>query len=105
MSTVGSRTGGGGRPNAFGHLVRLIDLQVESRADYHRMIAEWLPDFIAFSCNYLANVPEIVDLAKATKLALPRSFICVGGHSASFTEKATLEHAEGATLTPERPLR
>src|SRR5208282_3124813 len=78
------------------HSVRLVDLQVESHVDYHRMIAEWLPDFIAFSCNYLANVPEIVDLAKATKLALPRAFICVGGHSASFTANAILEHGEGA---------
>ena len=78
------------------HSVQLIDLQVESHADYHRLIAEWPPDFVAFSCNYLANVPEIVDLAKATKLALPRSFICVGGHSASFTAKAILEHGEGA---------
>src|SRR5258706_6983355 len=63
------------------HSVRLLDLQVESHADYHRMIAEWQPDFIAFSCNYLANVPEIVDLAKAAKLTLPRSFICVGAPS------------------------
>src|SRR5712691_4319174 len=78
------------------HSVRLVDLQVESHSDYHRMIAEWQPDFIAFSCNYLANVPEIVDLAKATKLSLPRSFICVGGHSASFTARAILEHGEGA---------
>src|SRR6266404_4986425 len=78
------------------HSVRLLDLQVESHAAYHRMIAEWQPDFIAFSCNYLANVPEIVDLAKATKLGLPRSFICVGGHSASFTASAILEHGEGA---------
>jgi hopanoid C-3 methylase len=78
------------------HSVRLIDLQVESHADYHRMIAEWLPDFVAFSCNYLANVPEIVDLAKAAKLALPRSFICVGGHSASFIANAILEHGGGA---------
>src|SRR2546430_1649059 len=78
------------------HSVRLLDLQVESHADYHRMIAEWQPDFIAFSCNYLANVPEIVDLAKAAKLSLPRSFICVGGHSASFTANAILEHGEGA---------
>src|SRR5215470_14272503 len=70
------------------HAVRLLDLQVESHADYHRMIAEWQPDFIAFSCNYLANVPEIVDLAKAAKRRLPRSFICVGGHSASFTAQA-----------------
>ncbi len=78
------------------HSVRLLDLQVETHADYHRMLAEWQPDFIAFSCNYLANVPEIVDLAKATKCTLPRAFICVGGHSASFTATAILEHGEGA---------
>jgi hopanoid C-3 methylase len=79
-----------------GHTAKLIDLQVESHSDYHRMIAEWRPDFVAFSCNYLANVPEIVDLAKATKLALPRAFICVGGHSASFTAAAIIEHGMGA---------
>jgi hopanoid C-3 methylase len=79
-----------------GHMVRIIDLQVERHADYHRLVAEWQPDFIAFSSNYLANVPEIVDLAKATKVALPRVFICVGGHSASFTANAILEHAAGA---------
>src|ERR1700757_896325 len=42
------------------HAVRLIDLQAESQEAYHRIIAEWRPEFIAFSCNYLANVPEIV---------------------------------------------
>jgi hopanoid C-3 methylase len=57
------------------HAVRLIDLQAESQDAYHRIIAEWRPEFIAFSCNYLANVPEIVDLAVATKMILPRSFI------------------------------
>jgi magnesium-protoporphyrin IX monomethyl ester (oxidative) cyclase len=79
-----------------GHAVMLIDLQVESHADYHRLLNEWQPDFVAFSCNYLANVPEVVDLAKATKLKLPRAFICVGGHSASFTANAILEHGEGS---------
>src|SRR6266513_4703164 len=79
-----------------GHAARLVDLQVESHADYHRMLAEWQPDFIDFSCNYLANVPEIVDLAKVSKCTLPRAFICVGGHSASFTAQAILEHGEGA---------
>src|SRR5258707_15532231 len=76
------------------HSVRLLDLQVESHADYHRMIAEWQPDFISFSCKYFAKVPEIVDLAKAAKLSLPRSFICVGGHSASFSSSALVEHGE-----------
>jgi hopanoid C-3 methylase len=60
-----------------GYSARLIDLQVESRADYHRMVKEWQPDAVAFSCNYLANISEIVDLATVTKLALPRSFIFV----------------------------
>ncbi len=79
-----------------GHSVRLLDLQVESHDDYHRMVAEWRPDVVAFSCNYLANVPEIVDLAKATKAKHPRVFCCVGGHSASFTAHAIVAHGEGA---------
>jgi hopanoid C-3 methylase len=79
-----------------GHQVRLIDLQVESHDDYRAIAAHWQPDLIAFSCNYLANVPEIVDLAKATKATSPHSTICVGGHSASFTAHAILEHGQGA---------
>ncbi len=79
-----------------GHTVRLIDLQVDTHKAYHRAIADWRPDAVAFSCNYLANVPEIVDLAKATKAALPRCFIGVGGHSASFVARAILDHGEGA---------
>jgi len=79
-----------------GHAVKILDLQVEDDRDYKRMIAEWRPDFVAFSCNYLANVPEIVACAKQTKATLPRCFICVGGHSASFTASAIVEHGEGA---------
>jgi hopanoid C-3 methylase HpnR len=81
---------------AAGHEVQLIDLQVESHRDFFRLIGDWRPDFIAFSCNYLANIPEIVDLAKAAKARLPRTTICVGGHSASFVAKAIVEHGEGA---------
>jgi hopanoid C-3 methylase len=79
-----------------GHSVKIIDLQVETHADYGRMLRDWQPDFVAFSCNYLANVPEIVDLAKLTKCALPRCFVCVGGHSASFTARGIVEHGEGS---------
>jgi hopanoid C-3 methylase HpnR len=79
-----------------GHQVRLVDLQVEPTRCFHRMVTEWRPDCIAFSCNYLANVPEIIDLAKSTKTALPRAFICVGGHSASFTARAIIDDSEGA---------
>ncbi len=79
-----------------GHDVRLLDLQVETPRDYQRMVGEWNPDVVLFSCNYLANVPEIVDLAKATKVRHPRVFIAVGGHSASFVAKDFLDHGEGA---------
>ena len=79
-----------------GHAVRLIDLQVEDHSAYLRLLESWRPDVVAFSCNYLANVPEIVDLAKATKARLPETFVCVGGHSASFTAGALIEHGAGA---------
>jgi len=79
-----------------GHDVTLIDLQVETHRDFFSWVARWRPDLILFSCNYLANVPEIVDLAKAAKAKSPRATICVGGHSASFVAAALIEHGEGA---------
>jgi hopanoid C-3 methylase len=79
-----------------GHSVQIIDLQAETQRDYFRIIDRWQPDAIAFSCNYLANVPEIIDLAKETRRRLPHSLIVVGGHSASFTAAELLEHADGA---------
>ena len=43
----------------------------------------WQPDVVAFSLNYLANVPEVLDLARETRARRPRCFIFAGGHSAS----------------------
>ena len=79
-----------------GHDVRLIDLQVESAATFSRLVREWRPDAIAFSNNYLANVPEVIDLAREAKAIRPDVFVVVGGHSASFVADELLEHAEGA---------
>ncbi|MCG8368735.1 MAG: cobalamin-dependent protein, partial [Pseudanabaenales cyanobacterium] len=79
-----------------GHVVKLIDLQVESDRDYLRLLRVWQPDVIGFSGNYLANIPEIIDLAKATKNLLPDSFVFVGGHSASFIAQELLDHGAGA---------
>src|SRR6516165_12414611 len=79
-----------------GHEVQLIDLQVEDHRAYFRMLERWQPDVVAFSCNYLPHVPEIVDLAKATRIRFPQTYICVGGHSASFTAASILEHGAGA---------
>lgn len=79
-----------------GHEARLIDLQVDSHKDYFKLIRSYKPDIIAFSCNYVPHVPEILDLAKETRNILPESFIFVGGHSGSFVANEILEHAEGA---------
>lgn len=79
-----------------GHSVRLIDLQADTHDDYFRIIDEWQPDAVGFSCNYLANVPEIVDLSKATRQRLPGCFVFVGGHSGSFTARDFLAHGAGA---------
>ncbi|AMV46843.1 hopanoid C-3 methylase HpnR [Paraburkholderia caribensis] len=79
-----------------GHDVRLIDLQVESHRALHNLVRTWRPDAVCFSANYLANIPEIIDLSKAIKAHLPGCFVFVGGHSASFTARDMLKHAEGA---------
>jgi len=79
-----------------GHSVRLIDLQCESHRNFFHLIRRWRPDVIAFSGNYLANVPEIIDLARATRALLPTAFISVGGHSVSFIPEEILRHTAGA---------
>jgi hopanoid C-3 methylase HpnR len=79
-----------------GHDVRLIDLQVEAHQDLERIAWRWEPDAVCFSCNYLANIPEVIDLAKEMRTTHPHCFIFVGGHSASFTAEDLLRHAEGA---------
>src|SRR5438552_31828 len=79
-----------------GHSVCLIDLQCESHHDFFRSVQHWRPDVIAFCGNYLANVPEIIDLARAARDVLADAFICVGGHSVSFVPEEILRHASGA---------
>src|SRR5271157_1658450 len=79
-----------------GHDVRIIDLQADRHTDYFKIVDGWQPDAIAFSCNYLANVPEILDLAAVTRAKLPSCFIFVGGHSASFIAQEILEHGQGS---------
>ena len=81
---------------AAGHEVRLLDLQIFNHADYWRELETFAPQAVGFSVNYLANVPEVVDLAKDTKAKRRETFVFVGGHSASFVAAEFLEHAEGA---------
>lgn len=79
-----------------GHEVQIIDLQVETHEDYWKRLADFKPDIVCFSGSYLANIPEILDLCKETKLRLPGKFIFVGGHSVSFIAPDVLQLSEGA---------
>jgi hopanoid C-3 methylase HpnR len=79
-----------------GHDVRLLDLQVFRHRDFFHLLDDWRPAAVGFSLNYLANIPEVVDLAKETVRRLPDCFVFAGGHSASYTAREILEHAGGA---------
>jgi hopanoid C-3 methylase len=81
---------------AAGHDVRVLDLQIFRRRDYVRELMTFKPRAVGFSLNYLANVPEVVDLARETRQLAPSTFIFVGGHSASFIAPEILEHGSEA---------
>jgi hopanoid C-3 methylase HpnR len=78
-----------------GHEVRLMDLQSETPEDYCQLLERWRPEAVGFSLNYLANVPEVLDLVRVTRERLPDCFIFAGGHSASFIAQELLHHADG----------
>ncbi|HEX4262211.1 MAG TPA: hopanoid C-3 methylase HpnR [Acetobacteraceae bacterium] len=81
---------------AAGHEVRLIDLQVERHRDLLAELDRFRPDAVCFSGNYLANIPEIIDLARIVRTRLPNSFVIVGGHSASFVAEDMIRQSAGA---------
>ena len=79
-----------------GHDVRLIDLQIFSHADLEKEIRNFGPEAVGFSLHYLANVPEVVDLAKRVKELRREALVFVGGHSVSFIADDMLDHGNGA---------
>jgi len=79
-----------------GHEVRLLDLQIFDRKEYFRELARFEPGAVGFSLNYLANVPEVLDLAHETRRLWPSCFVFAGGHSGSFIATELLEHGGGA---------
>src|SRR2546422_9244354 len=80
---------------AAGHEVRLLDLQIFSHKDYVRELDTFKPRAVGFSLNYLAKVPEVLDLAAATRSRRPETVICAVGDSASFITGELLEHTRG----------
>ncbi|HET9972457.1 MAG TPA: hopanoid C-3 methylase HpnR [Streptosporangiaceae bacterium] len=84
-----------GAAREAGHEVRVVDLQVLSRADLAAELAAFSPDAIGVSLNYLANIPEAIELAAAAKQAVPGCFVFFGGHSVSFIAADVLAQAAG----------
>jgi hypothetical protein len=87
---------------AVGHDVRLLDLQVFTHSDFCRELVAFKPHAVGFSVNYLANVPEVLDLAKEAKRLLPEAFVFLGGRSAPFITPEFLDHARGARSSGRR---
>ncbi|PRX49121.1 hopanoid C-3 methylase HpnR [Prauserella shujinwangii] len=81
---------------ADGHDVRIVDLQTHDHAELAREFTGFEPDAVGFGLNYLANVPEVIELAKRFKRRSPRLFVFAGGHSVSFIAKHLLAQAGGA---------
>lgn len=79
-----------------GHRVRMVDLQVYNAAEMWSVFQEFEPDAVGFSLNYLANVPEVIDLAKSVKARDPGCIVFAGGHSLSFIAEHVLGEAGGA---------
>ncbi|WP_255955048.1 hopanoid C-3 methylase HpnR [Streptomyces odontomachi] len=81
---------------AAGHQVRMVDLQTDRHAMLTRELTGFRPDALGISLNYLANIPEAIDIARSAKRLLPGVFVFFGGHSVSFVADDVIEQAEGA---------
>lgn len=79
-----------------GHQVRVVDLQVLGHADLRSELASFRPEALGISLNYLANIPEAIEIAQQAKRAVPGCFVFFGGHSVSFVAGDVLAQAEGA---------
>ncbi|TLS45150.1 hopanoid C-3 methylase HpnR [Streptomyces montanus] len=79
-----------------GHEVRVVDLQVLDRSLLMRELRSFRPEALGISLNYLANIPEAIDLAAQAKQTVPGCFVFFGGHSVSFVAEDVLEQAGGS---------
>jgi hopanoid C-3 methylase HpnR len=85
-----------GAAREAGHQVRIVDLQTHTADELERELLRFAPDAVGFGLNYLANVPEAIELAHRVKELCPRAYVFAGGHSVSFIARHVLEQADGA---------
>ncbi|GAA4013056.1 radical SAM protein [Streptomyces marokkonensis] len=85
-----------GAAREAGHEVRVVDRQVLSERTLRDEVRSFRPQALGVSLNYLANIPEAIDLAAKVKREVPGCFVFFGGHSVSFVAENVLEQAAGA---------
>ncbi|MFF8102109.1 hopanoid C-3 methylase HpnR [Streptomyces sp. NPDC016640] len=85
-----------GAARAAGHQVRVVDLQVLGPGRLRDEVRSFRPQALGISLNYLANVPEAIELAARVKQEVPGCFVFLGGHSVSFVAEEVIDQAAGA---------
>jgi hopanoid C-3 methylase len=79
-----------------GHVVHFLDLQVSSHWEFRKEVRGFRPDAVGIWLDALANVPEVVELAKLVKRRLPDAFVFIGGQAVSLVADEIRAHADGA---------
>ncbi len=85
-----------GAAREAGHEVRVVDRQVLSERVLRDEVRSFRPEALGISLNYLANIPEAIELAVKVKREVPDCFVFFGGHSVSFVAEDVLEQSAGA---------
>jgi magnesium-protoporphyrin IX monomethyl ester (oxidative) cyclase len=85
-----------GAAREAGHEVRVVDRQVLGERVLRDEVRSFRPEALGISLNYLANIPEAIELAVKVKREVPDCFVFFGGHSVSFVAEDVLEQSAGA---------
>jgi hopanoid C-3 methylase HpnR len=79
-----------------GHLVHILDLQVSTHWQLRKELNGFRPEAVGLSLNHLANVPEVIELAKLVKRRLPDAFVFIEGQAASLIADDIQTHGDSA---------
>jgi hopanoid C-3 methylase HpnR len=79
-----------------GHVVHFVDLQVSPLGEFKKELRKFKPDAVGLALEWLASVPEVVELAKLVKRRLPDAFVFTGGQAVSLVADEIRAHADGA---------
>lgn len=79
-----------------GHIVHFLDLQVSQIGEFRRELRKFRPDAVGIWLDWVASVPEVVELSKLVKRRLPDAYVFIGGQAVSLIADDIRAHADGA---------